>query len=244
MMHVLNDWLLTPERVAVHLPSATAVVADLHLGYAEARYRRGEAVPQDSLDEQLNGLGGALRRRGIRRLVIAGDLLEDGRCRTVLPALQEWLDREGIELVAVVPGNHDLILEPGLLTKLPGCTAPQGFLLGRWLVVHGDGPLPDRPVVQGHEHPCLHWSRRPRVLRPRLYGRGESTIAHRAPCYLTGEQRLILPAYSRDAAGVNVLGPPRWRAFRCHVIAGEEVLDMGELRTLRRRATGVREPGE
>src|SRR5262245_15829602 len=75
-MRVLDDWLLTAERIAVHLPSRTAVVADLHLGYAEARRRSGEAVPDDALDEQLSGLGQALQRHGTRRLVVAGDLLE------------------------------------------------------------------------------------------------------------------------------------------------------------------------
>ena len=36
-MRVFTDWELTPDRAAVHLPTRTAVVADLHLGYAEAR---------------------------------------------------------------------------------------------------------------------------------------------------------------------------------------------------------------
>src|SRR5438270_5847367 len=37
-MIVHEDWLLTPVRAAVHLPTATAVVADLHLGYELARH--------------------------------------------------------------------------------------------------------------------------------------------------------------------------------------------------------------
>jgi hypothetical protein len=47
----------------------------------------------------------------------------------------------------------------------------------------------------------------------------------------------VLPAYSDDAAGVNVRGDRRWRDFRCLVIAGDEVLDFGELGALGRRAT-------
>src|SRR5262249_34562148 len=43
MMRIHRDWLLTPERAAVHLPTATAIVADLHLGYNHARRRTGEA---------------------------------------------------------------------------------------------------------------------------------------------------------------------------------------------------------
>ena len=44
-MILRHDWLLTPARVAIHTPTRTAVLADLHLGYAEARHRTGEAVP-------------------------------------------------------------------------------------------------------------------------------------------------------------------------------------------------------
>ena len=42
-MRVHEDWLLTAQRVAIHVPTRTAVLADLHLGYDAARQRRGEA---------------------------------------------------------------------------------------------------------------------------------------------------------------------------------------------------------
>ena len=48
-MLVHDEWLLTPARVAVHRPTATAVLADLHLGYNDARRRDGEAVPPADL---------------------------------------------------------------------------------------------------------------------------------------------------------------------------------------------------
>ena len=44
-MLVHDEWLLTAQRAAVHLPTATAVIADLHLGYDQVRRRGGEAVP-------------------------------------------------------------------------------------------------------------------------------------------------------------------------------------------------------
>jgi putative SbcD/Mre11-related phosphoesterase len=218
-MRVHAEWLLTPERVAVHEPTATAVAADLHLGYEQARRRRGDAVPITGLDDLLGALAVLGPRHGLRRLVIAGDLFEDAGGRALVPDLLRWLAARRLELAGVVPGNHDRGLartEP----PLPLC--PDGVRLGDWLVVHGDGSLPPGPLVMGHFHPCLRWGDR---------------LA--APCYLIGEGRLVLPAFSADAAGADVLGRRRWRGYRCAAIAGEQVLDFGEVT----RLAAKRRPG-
>jgi hypothetical protein len=213
-MQVHTDWLLTPERAAVHLPTATAVIADLHLGYDEARRRRGEAVPESGLDDVVAVLRSLLVRETVRRLVIAGDLLEDSRCTRQAEELLAWLDSEGVALAGVVPGNHDRGLgqQDG---GLPLC--PAGVVLGGWRVVHGDGRLPRGRLVCGHWHPCLRWGRRVT-----------------APCFLVGPRRLILPAFSADAAGASVLGERAWRNYRCYAIVGDKVLDFGEVALLRR----------
>jgi metallophosphoesterase superfamily enzyme len=217
-MHVLDGWLLTAARAAIHVPTATAVVSDLHLGYAEARRHAGEAVPAPTLAEALWRLWQCLLRHRVRHLVIAGDMGEAGVSERLAVDLLTWVRQRRVDLVAVVPGNHDRGLShaAGLL---PLC--PDGFLVGRWRVVHGDGALPDGPVVHGHEHPCLRW--------PARCG---------APCYLVGRDRLVLPAYSADAAGVNVLGRTAWRDYTCAVIVGKEVLDFGKVSALSARLRG------
>ena len=236
-MRVLHDWLLTAERVAVHLPTRTAVAADLHLGYAEARRRRGDAVPRESVTESLEPLLRVRQYHAVQRLVIAGDLLEDGACLEALTEFRKWLDQSGMDLIALVPGNHDLGLEaiPAAKSGLP--LRPEGVELGEWRIVHGEGSLPDAPVVHGHDHPCLRWSPKSRANRPR-FARGRfapDTID--GPCFLSEPQRLILPAFSKEAAGVNVLSVRRWRTLCCHAIAGPRVHDLGEVSTLRRRLT-------
>jgi putative SbcD/Mre11-related phosphoesterase len=220
-MVVLGDWFLTPERAAVHLPTATAVIADLHLGYGEVRCRTGEALPAFGLDETVVRLQALANRIHVRRLLIAGDLFEDGRRSSALAELLAWLHRAGVELAGVIPGNHDRGLH-----KAPGPMTlhPDGVELGGWRVLHGDGHLPPGRVVHGHLHPCLRW---------------REQIA--APCYLVGAERLILPAFSADAAGVNVLGDRRWRSLRCWVPTGERVLDFGEVGTLPERLSAVQE---
>ncbi len=219
-MLVHADWLLTPERLAVHLPTRTAVAADLHLGYDQARRRRGDAVPLAGLDDLLHALARLGPRHGLRRLVIAGDLFEDAAGRALVPDLLRWLSEHGLELAGIAPGNHDRGLaraEP----LLPVC--PDGVRLGDWLVVHGDGALPPGRLVLGHFHPVLRWGRR---------------LA--APCYLVAEGRIVLPALSPDAAGVNVLGARRWRGHRCAAVAGDSVLDFGEVSRLAAARRGNR----
>jgi metallophosphoesterase superfamily enzyme len=234
-MRILHDWLLTPQCVAVHRPTRTAVVADLHLGYAEARRRRGDAVPPESMAELLEPLLRVSQQHAVRSLVIAGDLLEDGNCREALSSFLEWVDRSKMDLIAVVPGNHDLGLAspPGRKLRLP--LYPQGVTIGDWQIVHGEGSLPDGPVVHGHDHPVLRWSLKSRANRPRFARSRFAPETIDGPCYLSGPRRLVLPAFSKEAAGVNILSMPRWRAFCCHIVAGDHIVDLGEVSTLRRR---------
>jgi putative SbcD/Mre11-related phosphoesterase len=206
-MLVHDDWLLTWARAAIHRPTATAVVADLHLGYAEARRRGGEAVPARELGQILAPLRAVVAAQAVRRLVIAGDLFEAGPRADLAAELVRWLEAVGVELLAVVPGNHDRGLDP-VTSGLPLC--PAGISLGSYHIVHGDGVLPKGPVVQGHEHPCVRW---PGGLE--------------AACYLMCPGRLVLPAYSADAAGVNVRAEACWQTYRCGAIVGEQVLDFG-----------------
>jgi metallophosphoesterase superfamily enzyme len=212
-MQVHNHWLLTPHRAAVHLPSATAVIADLHLGYDRVRCRAGESVPACGADECLAELEALTARRPIRRLVIAGDLIEGAAGAGMAGELLGWLQDRGIELAGIVPGNHDRGLEKAG-TALPLC--PAGVALGGWRVLHGDGPLPPGRAVHGHFHPAVRW---------------QGWIL---PCFLIGPGRLVLPAFSADAAGVQVLGDPRWRGYRCAAIAEGKVIDLGLLATVRR----------
>jgi putative SbcD/Mre11-related phosphoesterase len=220
-MLVHGDWLLTPERAAVHLPTATAVIADLHLGYDRVRCRMGEAVPTVSLDDALSAITALQQAYQVRRLVIAGDLFEDARICAEWPDFVKWLKGSGMELAGIVPGNHDHGF-PDLELAVPVCR--KGLFLGAWHVTHGDGELNGKHrLVHGHFHPCFRWSG------------GVS-----APCYLIAPQRIILPAYSEDAAGVNVLRQPTWRNYRCLVIAGNEVLDFGRLADLQRAVRALK----
>ena len=226
MVH--EEWLLTRYRAAIHVPTATAVAADLHLGYAQARGRRGDALPWRALAEELADLRTLAELQGVRRLVLAGDFTHAGMDETLLAEFVAWLAATRLEVVAWVLGNHDR--KGAGVACLPG--SAEAYILGTWKIVHGDDTLPNGRCVFGHYHPCLHW-------------RGA-----RAPCYLIGQEQLVLPAFSRDAAGVNVLRDNRWARHRCCAIVGERILDYGPVADLAahcsppRRTRKQTRPGE
>ncbi len=205
-MRVFMDWLLTPFRVGIHLPTATAVARDLHVGYNEARRRSGDSVPVGDIAALVAPLEHAFREYDVERLIIAGDLVEDRLSNTAVPGFLNWLDGTGVELVAVVQGNHDRG-KPAANSDLPLCHDP--VTLGEWRVVHGNELLPGGFVVYGHFHPCIR--------------RRGSRLA----CYLAGATELVLPAYSLDASGANILRDQRWHGYRCYAIVGSEVQDFG-----------------
>jgi len=214
-MQVHNDWLLTAQRAAIHVPTATAVIADLHLGYDAVRRATGEAVPESDVRAALTPLAVLAAQHGVRRLVVAGDLCEDARREAPLHDVLAELARLGVELAGIVPGNHDRTLGGDHLLL-------DGIVLGDWRIVHGDRRAVRGRQVQGHVHPCIRWE----------------GVA--APCFLIAERRLVLPAFSGDAAGVNVLGDRAWERFRCGVIVGAQVLDFGVLLGLKSRLAASR----
>ena len=204
-MIVLEHWLLTPYRLAVHLPTRTAVLADLHLGYHWTRQRAGDAVPLPGLDEQLAPLAAARKQHSFREVVLAGDVIEKAWDGNWLAEWRRWLDEHDVRIRAVVPGNHDRQLPEALG---PICREP--FQLDGWRIVHGDGLVPAGPVVMGHWHPCVR--RRGRKL----------------PCYLVGAESLVLPAFSAEAAGADVAREERWRGWQAWAISGGRVVEAGK----------------
>jgi putative SbcD/Mre11-related phosphoesterase len=228
-----EGWRLTPEGAAVRTEEATAVIADVHLGYEWARGSAGDCVPAHSLAETVERLGTLLGRAEIRRLVVAGDLVESHRpCpRTAADVfrLNDWLFERGVELV-VVPGNHDRSLpwmcglRPESAAPGPVVTSPELVVAG-WTVCHGHRPARGDRVVMGHHHPALAVGR------------------FLAPCFLAGPRLLVLPAFSPNAAGRDVASarvPMEWKVqgLRCMAGVGAELLDFGPLGTLADRNRG------
>jgi metallophosphoesterase superfamily enzyme len=199
---VHDEWLLTPHRLALHEPTRTAVIADLHLGYSAARRRAGDAVPAVSLDDELLPLKRACAELDLRSLVIAGDLCESRWDERTIDRFLAILSDCRLTLTAVTPGNHDRG-HGDFGHRIP--LTPDGALVGRWRVLHGETPGPRGPTVIGHLHPA--W--------------------HSRPCFLVGPKRIVLPAFSADAAGGNVEGRSQWLGHLAIVIEGNRLVDRG-----------------
>jgi metallophosphoesterase superfamily enzyme len=218
MFRFASEWILTPYRLAVHEPTRTAVIADPHLGYSEARRRSGDAVPVISLEEQLAPLTKACAALDLAALVVAGDLCEARIEADFVGRFLKIVYERRLELRAIVPGNHDRGWAD-YCDRVP--MFPDGFTLGAWHVVHGDRKLPHGPIVMGHVHPA--W-------RQGQHVRG---------CYLVGPNRLVLPAFSRDAAGGAINYAPRWMGYQALSIEGERIVDRGILKNRQNPRRGV-----
>jgi uncharacterized protein len=221
-----HGWQFTPEGAAVHQGEQSAVIADVHLGYEWARGSAGDCVVEHSLNEALMRLQSLLARTTFSQLIVAGDLLESSRpCRHTAQdsqRLSAWLADRGVSLL-ILEGNHDVSSSrsPKMAPRTPNYLPPTCTIAG-WTVGHGHRRLIGDRQISGHHHPVFRF-------------RGNS-----APCFLVGPRRIVLPAFSSNAAGCDVISataPCVWLAssLRCLVSTGDDVLDFGPLVSLRRR---------
>ncbi len=226
----LGGWLLTPEGGTIHPDERIAVIADVHLGYEWARGAGGDCVPAHSLAETFKKLERLLARSPVDRLVVAGDLVESPRpcTRTAadLARLTRWLGDRGVRLV-LIEGNHDRSLawmtnDKSFTSVIEAPLIQSQFDVAGWTIAHGHRPVRADRLISGHHHPVLRFS------------------GHAAPCFLVSEGRIILPAFSGNAAGLDIASarlPESWlqSSMRCLASTGGDLLDFGLLRTLHTR---------
>lgn len=204
MTLLFEQWRLLPQRFAVHEPTATAVVADLHLGYTAARQQLGDAIPWRSVVEEMQPFIDVTQSHKIRALIVAGDLFEHGFEASLYQQFLDVLARLDIRLLGVIPGNHD-----GGIDKAAGLPLfADGYDLAGWRIVHGDQAITNAPAVMGHWHPAI-----------RVQGR-------KLPCFLAKGRQLVLPAFSLDAAGADVRADSRWKDWDCYAFDENDVVNV------------------
>lgn len=193
-LHIVNERLmLCPTGVLLWPAQRLMAVADLHLEKASHFAARGRMLPPYDSRETLRKLAFALRRYAPQHLVLLGDSFHDAEGhsrlaeedRTTLLGLLAGLR------VTWVLGNHD----PAPPENLPG-EAAEELALGPMRFRHiGGGPIlrHKEGEISGHYHPKASLETRAgRVSRP---------------CFLTGPQHVVLPAFGALTGGLDVRSP-------------------------------------
>jgi DNA ligase-associated metallophosphoesterase len=201
---------LLPERCA-HLPEhGLLLVADAHIGKAQAYRRLGQPVPEATTAATLQRLDAALLRCGARHLVFLGDLLHAaaGRSAGVIEQVTAWRERHAALAVTLLEGNHDR--HAG---ALPAAWRIERRI-GAWVLDdssvtldHEPTPAPGRAVLAGHVHPAAV-----------VGGRAGQRL--RLPCFHLGPEVGVLPAFG-EFTGMHVL--PRGPQDRVFAVAEGEV---------------------
>jgi uncharacterized protein len=202
---------LLPERAAWLAHHHTLLIADAHIGKAASFRRLGLPVPQGSTQETLRLLSAVILRTGVRRLVFLGDFLHSAQARTAstLEALTLWRARHAELSVTLVRGNHDRRAgDPPEQLGFELVEAP--LYLGAVALCHDADTPAERPVLAGHQHPCI-----------RLRGGGSGNGSVRLPCFHFTTERGVLPAFGAFT-GMQVI--QRQPADQVFAIAGDEVL--------------------
>ncbi len=212
-----DGWLLAPAGAIIHREARVAVIADVHLGYEWSRGHSGDIVPAHSLRETLAGLEGLTSLGCFHQLMVAGDLVE-----SPLPCRKTEHDVAAFEQwldsrgirLRRVLGNHD------------GTRGEKAIVVAGWTIVHGHVKHRASKLITGHDHPVL------------------SIAGVRSRCILAGPSRIILPAFTSNAAGRNVAEatlPKHWRNhdLECWAATGNRMLNFGRVDSLHERLAGA-----
>jgi putative SbcD/Mre11-related phosphoesterase len=184
----------------------TLAVADLHLGYAWAHRAEGQLLPVDTREDSTERLLKLLERYPAQEVVLLGDIVHRAVDVPALHTELRWLaltvgERARLRLIG---GNHDRALAATLATAGIVLEVDASATVGPHLLLHGDERdeaaaerrLLERAaaggrVILGHEHPAI--------------GISDGVASHvKCPCFVAGTNFLVLPAFSRWAAGGDI----------------------------------------
>ncbi len=197
--------VLLPERAAWWPGVRTLLVADLHLGKADAMRAHGAAVPTATNHESLTRLARLVERHAAARVMVLGDLLHAplGITEDLVESVAVWRAGVDVELV-LVPGNHDRKVER--VAERWGMRVTAGVVReGVFEFVHDDAARAHAEqasfVWSGHVHPVARVRAPGGMLRP--------------ACFVVGGRGCVLPAFSLFTGGAPVCAHGGERLYAC-----------------------------
>ncbi len=188
-------------------------VSDLHLGYAWAQRHDGQLMPISGPDDAVSRLEALCREYRPEQLIVLGDIVH-----RALPV--QGIEHDLKQLIATVEGlgiraefilgNHDRHLQKLFAKNGFQHQIQRELTLGRFEFRHGDDPAiyskdaleqlraRNGCILMGHEHPAISL--------------GDGVASHiKCPCFLVSPEIIILPAFSRWAAGTSI-NSPHWNS--------------------------------
>ncbi|WP_137173285.1 ligase-associated DNA damage response endonuclease PdeM [Massilia sp. HP4] len=187
--------LLLPEKAIYWPREKMLIIADIHFGKAASFRALGVPVPRGTTSENLAGLDALVATHGARQVVFLGDFLHAraAHASSTQLAMLAWRQRHpGLDLM-LVRGNHDLHAgDPAAALGIALVDEPHA--IGPFAFCHHPGVDAPGYGLAGHVHPVY-------VLATRF-------DALRLPCFVVGEQGLILPSFGAFTGGHAVKPGP------------------------------------
>ncbi|AWL06553.1 ligase-associated DNA damage response endonuclease PdeM [Massilia oculi] len=196
MVEVAGESLLLLPEKAIHWPrERMLIIADIHFGKAAAFRALGVPVPRGTTSENLAGLDALVAAHGARQVVFLGDFLHAraAHASSTQLAMLAWRQRHPDLALTLVRGNHDLHAgDPAAALGMTLVDEPHA--IGPFAFCHHPGVDAPGYGLAGHVHPVY-------VLATRF-------DALRLPCFVVGEQGLILPSFGAFTGGHAVKPGP------------------------------------
>ena len=208
MVQVAGESLLLLPEKAVYWPAEQMlIIADIHFGKAASFRALGVPVPRGTTSENLAGLDALVAAHGARQVVFLGDFLHAraAHASSTQLAMLAWRQRHLDLALTLVSGNHDL--HAGDPAQALGITlVDEPHAIGPFAFCHHPGVDAAGYGLAGHVHPVY-------VLATRF-------DALRLPCFVVGEQGLILPSFGAFTGGHAVKPGP---GDHIYVTSGDDV---------------------
>lgn len=203
-----EELLMLPQKALYWPREAMLIIADIHFGKAASFRALGVPVPSGTTTANLLALDDLMVRHPIRHIMFLGDFLHAraAHASATLAAMQVWRERHPEVLLTLVRGNHDAHAgDPP--DRLNIAIVDEPHVIGPFAFCHHPDILVPSYVLAGHVHPVY-----------RLRSGWESLLL---PCFLVGEQRMVLPSFGAFTGGHPVATQPGEQMF---VSSGEAVL--------------------
>jgi DNA ligase-associated metallophosphoesterase len=201
--------VLTNQRAIFWERENILIVADMHLGKTAHFRQHGIAIPSSVLLRDLERLNMLIRHFNVQRLVVAGDMFH-ATFNSDLHLFYDWRQQYPGILIHLVKGNHDRL--PGYQYRELGVDFDtQELRVSPFCFVHEMPGYPTKDfTISGHRHPgrTIH---------------GKSRQAIRLPCFIVGQEQIVLPAFSLFT-GLDTR-VPEW-PHTCYMMSGEGIFEV------------------